>query len=672
MISISKKILQQYNDAASLEWLETNGLGGWASSSVAGSNTRRYHGLLVAALTPPVERKVMVSRLQETIVVDGKNESARQLFELSTNQFPGALHPQGYQYLDRFERDLFPVFYFKADDIELKKTIVAVHGENTTLVLYEILSAPGPFKLELLPLYSGRDFHSLSHANDAMNRQYVFIDGTLRVKNYFDLPEVFLHVPKSDFAESHDWYYNFEYTEEQKRGLDFREDLFSHGKFSVTLRKGSKLGVILSTEDTAGRDAFQLFKKEQKRREALIRNVVHDQLKTLTLAADQFVVHRGGSLRTIIAGYHWFSDWGRDTMISLPGICLVTGRFDDAKKILKAFAESVNEGMLPNRFPDHGETPEYNTIDATLWFFWAIHQYYLFTGDKKFIKSLLPVLKDIIDWHYKGTRFNIHVDEDELLSGGRDDVQLTWMDAKVSGWVVTPRKGKPVEINALWYNALRIMEAFSSEMGKSTEREFYKTKAEKVLSSFNSVFWNAKGQYLYDHIDGDFKNDDIRPNQIYAISLPYALLDEEKAAKVLDVVENNLLTPRGLRSLTPSHKDYRKTYGGDVWSRDSAYHQGTVWSFLMGPFIDALVKIRGDEGKATAQGLLNIFLTHLSEGCIGTVSEIFDAEAPHAPRGCIAQAWSVGEILRVAMAYDLFKKKMTEQQSESIEGILHA
>lgn len=666
ILSALENKLQQYEVARSLEWLETNGLGGWASSTVSGAHTRRYHGLLVASLQPPVERKVMVSKLQETIITEADDNSEVDRIELSTNQFPGALYPQGYKYVDRFERDLFPVFYFKAGNIELKKTIAAVQGENTTLILYEVIRAPKPFTLELLPLYSGRDFHSLCHANDAMNRQYVFSNGTLRVKNYVDLPEIFIHVPGSTFNEEQNWYYNFEYSEEQHRGLDFREDLFTHGKFKVKVKEGSKLGIILSTDDTTGRDAFKLFARERKRREAVIKNKEEDKLKRLLLAADQFVVKRGDDLKTIIAGYHWFSDWGRDTMISLPGICLAAGRFDDAKKILKAFSENVSEGMLPNRFPDHNETPEYNTIDATLWFFYAIYQYYQFTRDKRFVKSLLPVLTDIIEWHYKGTRYNIHVDEDELLYGGREDVQLTWMDAKVGGWVVTPRKGKPVEINSLWYNVLRIMEYFTNETGKPSEADYYKAKAERVHQSFNQLFWNEKGGYLYDYVDGEYKNDDIRPNQIYAISLPFSLLEKTRAEKVFNVVENNLLTPRGLRSLSRSHQDYKPVYQGDVWSRDGSYHQGTVWSFLLGPFIDAMIRVRGESSIPNAKGLLDIFLTHLDEACVGNISEIFDAETPHTPRGCVAQAWGVGEILRVAVAYDLLgnKKKLVEEPSE--------
>jgi predicted glycogen debranching enzyme len=641
--------LNDFRKASSLEWLETNGIGGYASGTVSGAHTRRYHGLLVAAMSPPVGRTVIVSKLDETIVL------SEERFELSSNQYSGAVHPEGFKHLTKFERDLFPEFYYKAGDVELKKTIAAIHGENTTVVVYEVLSAKEKFTLELLPLYACRDFHSTSHANDSINQPYLFQDGLFRTVNYQGCPEVIISVPGSEFKESKGWYYNFEYAIEQYRGLDFKEDLYTHGKFVVELKKGSKLGIIISTDDTTGKDALQLLEKERKRREAVIKDFAsNDELKRLALAADQFIVKRG-ELKTIIAGYHWFADWGRDTMISLPGLCLVTGRFEDAKNILKAFANSVSEGMLPNRFPDQGEAPEYNTFDATLWFFHAIYKYYEYTKDKEFIQSVLPVLQDIIDWHYKGTRYNIHVDaSDELLYGGQDGVQLTWMDAKVGDWVVTPRKGKPVEINALWYNALSIMEFFLADQGNKKEADKYKMKARVVANSFNTKFWNEENGYLYDCIDGDFKNASMRPNQIYAISLPFPLLTKEKAKKVFQVVKDNLLTPKGLRSLNSSHPDYKPVYGGDPWHRDGAYHQGTVWSFQLGAYIDALMEIKGAKGKSEGTSILKEFFNHLNEAGVGTVSEIFDAESPHTSRGCMAQAWGVGEVLRAAKEHELF------------------
>jgi predicted glycogen debranching enzyme len=644
-----KKILADFNSSRSLEWLETNGLGGYASGTVSGAHSRRYHGLLVAATHPPAGRMNLLSKLDETIVM------GQERYELGTNQYPGAVHPQGFQFLKKFQRDLFPEFHFEAGNVEIKKTIAALHGENTTLILYEVVKAPVAFGFELLPLYACRDFHGLSRANSFIGQQYILDDGILRYLNYQGCPEVFVSVPNSNFVESKGWYYNFEYAVEQYRGLDYQEDLYTHGKFVVALKEGDKLGIIISTIDPANRDAFQLFETERRRRIDITRKFSwNENLKRLSLAADQFIVKRGEH-STIIAGYHWFADWGRDTMISLPGLCLVTGRFAEAKQILMQFAESVSEGMLPNRFPDYGENPEYNTIDATLWFFNAVYHYYKYTNDKEFIEQLLPVLKEIIDWHYKGTRFGIKVDPaDELLLGGADGVQLTWMDAKVGDWVVTPRKGKPVEVNALWHNALSTLGLLLVEAGRPGESQLYRTRAGKVLESFNALFWNENKNSLYDYVDGSLKNDDLRPNQIYAISLPFPLLTKDRAKTIFEKITTNLLTPKGLRSLASTHKDYRPVYGGGVWSRDGGYHQGTVWSFLIGPYIDALLYIAGKEGKKEATAILNKFFTHLNDGGVGTVSEILDAEFPHAPRGCIAQAWGVGEVLRVAVEYNLF------------------
>ncbi len=647
--SFTAEDLHDFDRARSLEWIETNGLGGYASSTVSGANSRKYHGLLVASMKPPVERMVVLSKLDETIVTGDLR------IDLSANQYPGTVHPRGFIFLKSFERDLFPVFSYKAEGIELKKTIAAVNGENTTLILYEVVNATGKFKLELLPLYACKDFHGLSHANDSLGAAYLYNDNIFRTLNYHGCPELFISVPGASFNEQKDWYYNFEYPIEMERGLDFKEDLYTHGRFLVELKKGDKLGIIVSTDDPVGKDAFKLFNKEKKRREDLIKNFSSDgNIKQLVLAADQFIVERG-KLSSVIAGYPWFADWGRDTMIALPGLCLATGRFKEAKQILKTFADSVNEGMLPNRFPDHGENPEYNTVDATLWFFHAIHQYYKYTDDKAFVKSLIPVLKDIIDWHYKGTRYSIHVDPaDELLFAGQDGVQLTWMDAKVADWVVTPRKGKPVEINALWYNALCVMGFLITETKSAGFPNIYKAKADKVFESFNQQFWNDNYECLYDYVDGSYKNDDVRPNQIYAISLPFSVLSKDRAPKVFSLVKDFLLTPRGLRSLGAMNKEYKPYYEGNVWSRDGAYHQGTVWSFLIGPYIDSLILINGEKGRAEAIQFLTAFFDHLKEAGIGTVSEIFDAELPHHPRGCMAQAWGAGEVLRVCLEHQLF------------------
>lgn len=651
-MKLDSTILSDFEKARSFEWIETNGLGGYASSTVCGSNSRRYHGLLVAALHPPVGRTVLLHKLDETLLI--KTESGEDRYKLGSNQFPGAIHPKGYTFLTRFERDIFPEFYYSAGGVVLKKTIACIHGENTTIVYYEVLEADAPFTLQLHPLYSSRDFHSLTHVNDVIGKHYLFDDGIFQTVNYPGGTELFISVPGSEFRDQQGWYYRFEYAVEQYRGLEFQEDLYAHGNFFVTMKKGSNLGIIISTEDPSKRNAVKVLNTERKRRENIVRDhSLNDSIRRLVLAADQFIVARG-KLNTIIAGYHWFADWGRDTMISIPGLCLAVGRFREAKQILKQFLDSVSEGMLPNRFPDYGELPEYNTIDATLWFFHAIHQYFEYSHDKAFIKSIMPALRDIIDWHYKGTRYNIKVDpDDELLSGGDETVQLTWMDAKVGNWIVTPRRGKPVEINALWYNALRCMEFFSDLLGVTDGAAQYKTKAEKVSKSFNEKFWNEKQKCLFDYIEGSVRNDDLRPNQVFALSLPFPVVSGDRAKKVLQSVTDNLLTPRGLRSLAGSHKEYRPAYGGDVWMRDGCYHQGTVWSYLLGPYVDALFYVKGEKGKPEAVRLMKKFLEHLDEAGIGTVSEIFDADAPHVARGCIAQAWGVGEVLRVIMKYNL-------------------
>ncbi|HMJ70931.1 MAG TPA: amylo-alpha-1,6-glucosidase [Cyclobacteriaceae bacterium] len=660
MSAFKKDQLNDYNVSSNLEWLETNGLGGYSSSSVAGSNTRRYHGVLVAATNPPVGRMVVLSKLEETLVVKD------QRFELSSNQYPGSIYPQGYQFLKSFTRNLFPEFRYEADGVEIKKTIASIHGENTVVIFYEVLQAKGKVTLELMPLASCKDHHSEAHANNSIYHNYLFDDGVFQTLNYERCPELFISVPGSSFVESKAWYYNYEHAVEQSRGLDYAEDLYTHGHFEVTLKPGEKLGVIVSIDDPRGRNAARLVEEETARREAIAKPFAYnDGLRRLALAADQFIVKRG-ELNTIIAGYPWFADWGRDTMISLPGLCLATGRFHDLKNILRAFADSVSQGMLPNRFPDHGEAPEYNTIDATLWFFVAIYKYYLASKDKEFITSTLPVLTDIIEWHYKGTRYHIRVDPaDELLAGGQDGVQLTWMDARVGDWVVTPRRGKPVEINALWYNALNVLSYFHSECGAIDESRNWKAKADKVHGSFNEKFWNDMRGCLYDYIEGNENNADLRPNQLFAISLPFPLLTKQRATKVLKVVTDQLLTPKGLRSLERPHPDYRYLCCGSIHERDGAYHQGTVWSFLIGPYVDALLFVKGDKARKDAARIIEDFLKDLDEGCVGSISEIFDGEEPHTARGCFAQAWGVAEGLRAAVEHKLFV-----EQTHAVEIVL--
>jgi len=678
MLKKDKTILQNFAAATQYEWLETNGLGGWSSSTIIHANTRRYHGLLVAATNPPAERTVLLSKLDETIAIDDKR------IELGSNLYDGnVIHPAGNKYLKSFGKELFPEWIYEVAGVQLKKTIAMIHGENTVVILYEAIKATKKFTLDLLPLMAGRFYHTLQHAGPQMHWDVDFENGIFHNQPDGNL-NVYISLPGSSYNHVPRWFNNFKYNVEEYRGLDYTEDLFNHGVISIELKKGDSIGIIISTEDPSVRNAHELLAKESLRRQELLNEQPQDEtLQQLVLAADQFIVRRdivlaensqvsplGKDLEgaTVIAGYHWFTDWGRDTMISLPGLCLSTGRFDDAIKILSAFAKSVSMGMLPNRFQDNNEPPEYNNVDGTLWYFVAVYKYLQASNDKKFVlNEILPVLKEIIDWHFKGTRYNIHVDEDGLLYAGETGQQLTWMDARIGTWVVTPRMGKPVEIQALWYNALKIYAALLQLNKEKSGAGIIELAATKAKESFDKLFWYAEGNYLYDVIDENgILNAELRPNQLFAISLPFTLLDRDKAKKVLQVVTEKLYTPVGLKSLPADDVHYIHQYGGDQWHRDSAYHEGTVWSWLLGAYVDAVMKVHGAKGKTIAQKIISEFKYHLNEGCIGSVSEIFDADAPHHPRGCIAQAWGVAEVLRVIKDYELYNLPAAKTKKKSI------
>ena len=579
-----------YERAAALEWIETNGLGGWASSTVCGASTRRYHGMLVAATE--TGRRVLVAKLDER--ANG--------VDLSTNRFPGAIHPRGFEHIVSFERGVFPVWEYEADGVRLRKTVVAPRGENATIVLYEVLAAPAPFELRLTPFFADRDYHALRRRTAEPPGPYVSID-----------------VPGARFESAGDWWLNFVYDREEERGLDAIEDLWTPGSYVVTLNAGDVLPVVLATERRE-RDALAMIAAERARREALGGE--------LERAADQFLVRD-----TIIAGYHWFTDWGRDAMISLPGLCLATGRFAEARAILARWAGAMSRGMIPNRFPDGAAEGEYNAVDATLWFFVAVWQYWQATGERVFVDAL----RETIAWFDRGTRYNIHVDDDGLLYAGAGGVALTWMDAVVDGHVVTPRRGKPVEVNALWVNALRIVAEMDADDAMAQ-------RAGRVADVFRRAFWNADAGCCFDVI-GDAS---LRPNQLFALSLPFPLFDGERAESILDVIDVKLLTPVGLRTLAPDDSRYRPQLIGPQRERDEAYHQGTVWPWLLGAYIDAIVRVRGARGRDAARTLLDNMRAHLAEAGVGTISECFDGDAPHAPRGCIAQAWSVAEVLRAS------------------------
>jgi predicted glycogen debranching enzyme len=640
MINLGQEICRDLNSALSREWLETNGIGGFSSSTISGLNTRRYHGLLTAATRPPVGRLVLLSKLEETLLINGRR------YELSANQYPGVIHPQGFQYQTGFRLDPFPIFTYDIEGTRIEKSVFMVRGENTTVVQYHVVTNDKDIKLEVRPLIAFRDYHSTTHENGALDPHVQTENSQTTFRPYSDLPALHLAHDPAEIDPNGFWYRNFQYAVERERGLDFAEDLFSPCTLTFDLNAAKRVNVIVSTERHDAGNA-ETYRQAEVERRSTINKQTSELVASLTTAADQFIVARERG-DTVIAGYHWFADWGRDTMIALPGLTLVNGCCDIAKNVLAEFATYVDQGMLPNRFPDAGESPEYNTVDATLWFFEAVRSFLQYTGDYEFVRTnLYAVLKDIVSWHIKGTRYQIHVDDDGLLFSGEPGVQLTWMDAKVGARVVTPRHGKPVEIQALWYNALRVMEHLATKFNESTAQQQYGMMADKALASFNAIFWNEQTGCLYDVVNGENRDRSIRPNQVIAISLPNTMLSKERAVRVLRVIERKLLTPRGLRTLSATDPDYTGRYEGGPATRDGAYHQGTVWPWLMGPYITAYTKTFGKKaGRKFAAIWLENFKGHLHEACLGQVSEIFDGDAPHTPRGCVAQAWSVAELLR--------------------------
>src|SRR5216684_2008576 len=670
MINLGKPICTNFEDALGREWLETNMLGGFACGTVAGANTRRYHGLLTAALNPPGGRALLLSKLEETLIVDGRR------FDLSTNEYgDGVVHPSGFQSMVNFRLDPFPTFVFEIQGVGIEKTLFMPHESNSIQAEYRLLYAPAGVRieLELRPLIAFRDYHSTTHENPALDPHFDSTDALVSVEPYPGLPRLYLaHNAVNVSAEGY-WYRDFHFRVEQERGLDSREDLFNPLVMKWKLDKWQNAVVIASTEQVDILDAGDNRSHELARRDALVEKTpVRDSfLRTLTAASDQFLAMHGQPREdnedyTIMAGYPWFTDWGRDTMISLPGLALCTGKYNVAKKILRHFSRQVSQGMLPNRLieagvaqnKDKAPAPEYNTVDAALWFFEAARAYGAASGDYDFLQDeLYPVLADMVDWHVRGTRYNIRMEDNGLLRAGEPGVQLTWMDAKIGDRVITPRTGRPVEIQALWYNALRTMEDLSYRFGRADDKARYAGMATLTQWSFQRLFWNKDANCLYDVMNADGTGDGaVRPNQIFAVSLPFSMLSPERSRAVVAVVERELLTPFGLRTLSPSDPNYAGRYQGDQQSRDAAYHQGTVWPWLLGPFVSAYVKINGGTKEARERGgeILRGLEPHLSEAGLGQVSEIFEGDAPHRPCGCFAQAWSVAEVLR-ALCQDVYQ-----------------
>jgi predicted glycogen debranching enzyme len=665
-IEFGREICGDLSTAETREWLVTNGIGGFASGTVAGLLTRRYHGLLIAALQPPLGRTLLLAKLDETVVYDNLT------YDLCTNRWTGGnIEPHGYRQIESFALEgTIPTWRFACADALLEKRIWMQHGANTTYVRYTLSRATQPLTLTLKALVNYRDYHSSTQSHNwQMNVE--LIERDIRIVAHGNATPLYLSSDTDTATPAHNWHYNFDLAIERYRGLSDREDHLHAATFEVTLHPGESLTFVASDELQTHLDGVKALKSYQNREHQLLNlwqqhqpdTATHKQdhptwIDQLVLAADQFIVDRPVPTvpngKTIIAGYPWFGDWGRDTMISLPGLTIATGRSEIARSILRTFAKYVDRGMLPNRFPDEGEVPEYNTVDATLWYFEAIRSYYDATSDDNLLEELFPVLADIIDWHCRGTRYNIHLDaSDGLLYAGESGVQLTWMDAKVGDWVVTPRIGKPIEINALWYSALRSIAKFARQLSKPYRE--YEAIADRTQAKF-SRFWNSDLGYCYDVLDSPDGNDlSLRPNQILAVSLPgvgsqsYApLLTPPQQRGVVDTCGRLLLTSYGLRSLAPNHPQYQGHYGGNQLQRDGAYHQGTTWGWLLGSFVLAHLQVYGDRTKA--QQFLEPISHHLLTHGLGTCSEIFDGDAPMAPRGCTAQAWTVAEVLRAWVA----------------------
>ena len=652
-IAFGREICGSLEIAEQREWLVTNGIGGYASGTVSGNLTRRYHGYLIAALSPPLGRTQLVAKLEETASYDGTD------YPLATNRWTsGAVEPKGYLHIESFHLEgTTPVWRFALADVLLEKRIWMRQDENTTYVQYSLHRGSGPVRLAIKALVNYRDFHSTTHTGN-WQMKTESIERGIKITGYEAAIPFYLFSADAEFEARHEWYRDYFLPMERYRGLDDHEDHLLVATASLELTIGKSGAFALTTNARTELDGTRSLAEHDERERNLwskwqesspqAASVAPGWVWQLILAADQFVVKRSlpeePDGRSIIAGYHWFGDWGRDTMIALPGLTLTTGRPEIAKKILFAFARYVDGGMVPNNFPDAAGQPEYNTVDAALWYFEAVRQYFEATKDAEAVAKLYPVLAQIISAYLKGTRYHIHADEaDGLLYAGEDGVQLTWMDAKVCDWVVTPRIGKPVEVNALWYNALKTMANLAPITRESAEH--FKQMAELVRKSFDK-FWNSAANCCYDVIDDPGLGNDasLRPNQIFAVSLPESPLSTEQQKAVVDICARRLLTSHGLRSLAQNESGYQGHYGGGPRERDGAYHQGTVWGWLMGPFVLAHLRVYGDR-KAAQRFLEPLGMQIFSHG-LGTLTEIFDGDAPFAPRGCIAQAWTVAEVLR--------------------------
>jgi len=651
------------------EWLVTNALGGYAAGTIGGAATRRFHGYLIAALRAPLGRTMMLNHLEE--VIEAPDGACYRLTGDEHGDRKEIAFPEP-GFLEEFVLDCgLPLWRFSKNGIRIEKRVIMSHLQNATFVVYRLVEGPEGVRLKVRPSLHFRPHEGLLNDETAIDWSvHALSERDVEIQGSSEFPPLRLHLLDVNASLTDDvrTFQHVLYRVERSRGYEFEGPLWSPGVIECPMTAGVDAGFVAAVERwdviraLPFREAYDA-ELDRRRRMLAIASFPSDDPfpRQLVLAADQFLIHphtrvadearvraAGDEPRTIIAGYHWFTDWGRDTMISLEGLTLVTGRHREAGNILRTFASYIRDGLIPNLFPEGQHGGRYHTADATMWFFHAIWRYLHSTNDRETIVTLVPKLVEIIDKHLAGTLFHICVDpKDGLLSQGAEGYQLTWMDAKVDDWVVTPRRGKAVEINALYYNALRILEQLLLRIGDTGNADRMAGHAERARRSFNERFWYEEGQYLYDVVDAESGRNDasLRPNQILAMSLDYPVLDPSRWEPVLDVVCAKLLTPFGLRSLSPDHPDFKKAYDGDLRARDAAYHQGTVWGWLIGPFIDAWLRVHPQD-RAGARRFLQGFRPHLSDACIGTISEIFDAEPPYHPRGCAAQAWSVAEVLR--------------------------
>ncbi len=675
---------QQVNDLLSKEWLLTNGRGSYSSSSIIGCNTRRYHGLLIGSLRPPVKRVMALANCMEMVISGG------QVSNLTTFEFDDKLAPEGYGFIKRFRKDIGVHFDYELEKVDLTRSVYLLRDKDTVAVVYDFTNVREEVDFISRPFIGLRDFHDLqkSYAPLVSDR---FDDGVLVRYDTPDKCELFLNSSSSHFENDQQWWFNFIYRTDRERGQDFCEDLWTPGFFKFRINSPGKIVLWASLHSAASRNTQDFVRYEnddidtviddlQKHNETLrkkAKSVKRDSgillsqsqqnqskwakpkvenwelYEALYLAGDDFITKRksnGDYRTTILAGYPWFADWGRDAFISLPGLLLLTGRYDEAKSVLTTFAAAADEGMIPNRFDDREGTTYFNSVDASLWFINAAFQYFYTTEDMKtFMQELMPTIRWITDSYYKGTRFDIHAGTDGLISAGNSETQLTWMDAKYGGTTFTPRFGKAVEVNALWYNCLSMLANFYSDRDIKVAGH-YESLAEKVRHSFRNLFWNEDNGYLNDCILPDGSVDQsLRPNQIFAVSLPYSPLLLEQQVSVVNAVRTHLLTPYGLRTLDSSSDNYKGKYTGPQQLRDEAYHQGTVWPYLIGPFVEAFLKVNefNKNSRKEAAEFIEPLLRHLTgDGCLGSVSEIFDGDSPQLPKGCFAQAWSVAELIR--------------------------